>query len=46
MDGETLVTLDEVERRFTTDDLLICDANDTPIGVGGIMGGLHSEITD
>jgi len=45
-DGETLVTLDEVERAFTTDDLLICDANDTPIGVGGIMGGLHSEITD
>ena len=25
-DGETLVTLDDVERRFTADDLLICDA--------------------
>jgi phenylalanyl-tRNA synthetase beta chain len=45
-DGETLVTLDGIERTLTTDDLLICDANDTPIGVGGIMGGLDSEISE
>lgn len=45
-DGETMVTLDNVERSLTTDDLLICDANDVPIGIGGIMGGLHSEIAD
>ncbi|HEX2783476.1 MAG TPA: phenylalanine--tRNA ligase subunit beta [Ilumatobacteraceae bacterium] len=44
-DGETLITLDGVERTFTADDLLICDANDVPIGIGGIMGGLHSEIS-
>ena len=31
---------------LTADDLLICDANDVPIGIGGIMGGLHSEISD
>ena len=45
-DGETMVTLDGVERRLTVDDLLICDANDVPIGIGGIMGGLDSEISD
>ena len=45
-DGETMVTLDGVERTFTSEDLLICDATDTPIGVGGIMGGLDSEISD
>jgi phenylalanyl-tRNA synthetase beta chain len=45
-DGETLVPLDGIERTLTTDDLLICDANDTPIGVGGIMGGLDSEISE
>ncbi|WP_040494901.1 phenylalanine--tRNA ligase subunit beta [Ilumatobacter nonamiensis] len=45
-DGEHLVTLDGEDRTFTTDDLLICDANDAPIGVGGIMGGLDSEISD
>jgi phenylalanyl-tRNA synthetase beta chain len=45
-DGETMLTLDGVERTLTGDDLLICDANDTPIGIGGIMGGLDSEISD
>ena len=45
-DREAMVTLDGVERTFTTQDLLICDATDTPIGVGGIMGGLDSEISD
>ncbi len=46
LDGETIVTLDGVERTMSADDLLICDALDVPIGVAGIMGGLHSEITD
>jgi phenylalanyl-tRNA synthetase beta chain len=41
-----MLTLDGVERTLTGDDLLICDANDTPIGIGGIMGGLDSEISD
>ena len=44
-DGETLVTLDDVERRFTTDDLLICDGEDTPVGIAGVMGGASSEIS-
>jgi phenylalanyl-tRNA synthetase beta chain len=42
--GESLVTLDEVERRFTAGDLLICDAEDTPVGIAGIMGGASSEV--
>jgi phenylalanyl-tRNA synthetase beta chain len=45
-DGESLVTLDGVDRRFTSDDLLICDATDAPDGIGGIMGGASSEISD
>ncbi len=44
-DGEHLVTLDGEQRTFTSDDLLICGATDTPIGVGGVMGGLDSEIS-
>jgi phenylalanyl-tRNA synthetase beta chain len=43
-DGETLTTLDDVERRLGTDDLLICGADDAPIGLAGIMGGASSEI--
>ena len=45
-DGEHLVTLDGEDRAFSADDLLICDANDVPIGVGGVMGGLDSEISE
>src|SRR4029453_18309233 len=44
--GETMVTLDGVERRFTPDDLLICDGADVPIDIGGIMGGANTEIGD
>jgi phenylalanyl-tRNA synthetase beta chain len=43
-EGETLVTLDEVERVLQGDDCLICDAESTPVGIGGIMGGASSEI--
>ncbi len=45
-DGERLTTLDGEERTFTADDLFICDAHDVPIGLGGIMGGLDTEIGD
>ena len=43
---ETLVTLDGVERTFTAEDLLICDAEDRPIGIAGVMGGADTEISD
>jgi phenylalanyl-tRNA synthetase beta chain len=45
-DGETIVTLDEVERTLAARDLVICDALDVPVGIGGIMGGRDSEISD
>ncbi len=43
-DGETLTTLDDVERSFVGDDLLICDAEDTPVGIAGVMGGASCQI--
>ncbi|QTG74705.1 phenylalanine--tRNA ligase subunit beta [Trueperella pecoris] len=48
-DGETLVTLDEVERKLGGDDLLITDSEGGEgarvIGLAGTMGGLETEIT-
>lgn len=41
--GETLVTLDGVERRLNTQHLVIADSRD-PIGIGGVIGGANSEI--
>ncbi len=45
-EGELLTTLDGAHRTMSHDDLLICDARDIPIGIAGLIGGLHSEITD
>lgn len=45
-EGETMTTLDDVERTLTTADLLICDATDRPIGIAGIMGGQNTEISE
>ncbi len=42
-EGEPFVTLDGKERRLTADTLMICDAA-RPVAVGGVMGGLNSEI--
>ena len=44
-DGETLVTLDGVERTFTPDDLLICDA-ERAVAVAGVMGGELAEVSE
>jgi phenylalanyl-tRNA synthetase beta chain len=44
--GETMTTLDDVERTLTVDDLLIVDGDDTPVGIAGIMGGADCEISD
>ena len=44
-EGETMTTLDGVERRFDTDAVLVCD-RDGPTGVAGIMGGQVSEVSD
>ena len=43
--GETLKTLDGVERRLTTEDLVVCDAK-KPIGLAGVMGGYDTMITE
>ena len=43
--GETIKTLDEVDRKLDDTMLAICDA-EKPAAIGGIMGGLDSSITE
>jgi len=45
-EGETITTLDDVERTLTGEDLLICDAERTPQAIAGIMGSSTSEVSD
>jgi phenylalanyl-tRNA synthetase beta chain len=53
--GEAVTTLDGNERRVAERsvgpgdnlrDCLICDGDDTPIGIGGVMGGSSTEVTE
>lgn len=44
-EGERFVTLDGQERILDSDMLMICDGK-KPVGIGGIMGGENSMITD
>ena len=44
-EGETMTTLDGVERSFGAEAALVCDA-EGPSGIAGIMGGLISEVSE
>lgn len=44
-EGETFVTLDEVSRVLSSEDLLICDT-ERAVALAGVMGGLNSGISD
>jgi phenylalanyl-tRNA synthetase beta chain len=44
-DGEKMRTLDDVERTFDSEAVLVCDRNG-PSGIAGIMGGQVSEVSE
>ena len=44
-EGESIVTLDEVERKLTHDSVLIA-TKERPVCLGGVFGGANSEIDE
>jgi phenylalanyl-tRNA synthetase beta chain len=44
-EGEKMTTLDDVERSFDAETVLVCDKNG-PSGIAGIMGGQVSEVSE
>ncbi|MCC6411149.1 MAG: phenylalanine--tRNA ligase subunit beta [Saprospiraceae bacterium] len=45
-EGTQFVTLDGTERKLHAEDLMICDALDTPLCIAGVFGGAHSGVTE
>jgi phenylalanyl-tRNA synthetase beta chain len=43
-EGTPFSTLDEIERKLTDKDLMICNA-EAPMCIGGVMGGIDSGVT-
>ena len=44
--GTKFTTLDDVERSLHEDDIMICDANDKPLCIAGVLGGKNSGVTE
>src|SRR5690606_14132423 len=44
-EGTVFTTLDEVERKLSEKDLMICDA-EKPLCIAGVFGGLRSGVTE
>ncbi|MCL4122622.1 UNVERIFIED_CONTAM: hypothetical protein GTU68_038800 [Idotea baltica] len=45
-DGSTFTSLDDVERKLSDQDLMICDGQDNGLCIGGVFGGSGSGVTD
>ncbi|HEY5368378.1 MAG TPA: phenylalanine--tRNA ligase subunit beta [Hanamia sp.] len=43
--GTLFTTLDEKERKLSSDDIMICNGNDEPMCIAGVFGGLESGVS-
>ncbi|MBK9339039.1 MAG: phenylalanine--tRNA ligase subunit beta [Lewinellaceae bacterium] len=44
-EGTVFKSLDEVERKLSAQDLMICDGQSNPLCIGGVFGGATSGVT-
>ncbi|MBS9774050.1 MAG: phenylalanine--tRNA ligase subunit beta [Tenacibaculum sp.] len=45
-EGTKFTSLDEVERSLSSEDIMICDAEENPLCIAGVLGGLNSGVTE
>jgi phenylalanyl-tRNA synthetase beta chain len=45
-EGTKFTTLDDVERKLSAEDIMICDADSNPLCIAGVFGGSKSGVTE
>lgn len=45
-EGTPFITLDEKERKLSSEDIMICNGNDEPMCIAGVFGGMESGVSD
>ena len=45
-EGTKFITLDEVERELSSEDIMICDGDSNPLCIAGVFGGFKSGVTE
>lgn len=45
-EGTGFTTLDNVNRKLKSQDLMICDGENSPMCIGGVFGGINSGVTE
>ncbi|WP_299665503.1 phenylalanine--tRNA ligase subunit beta [uncultured Polaribacter sp.] len=45
-EGTKFTTLDTVERKLSSEDIMICDADSNPLCIAGVFGGIKSGVTE
>lgn len=45
-EGTAFTTLDELERKLSGEDLMICNGSSEAMCIGGVFGGMHSGVTE
>lgn len=44
-EGTPFITLDEKERKLSSDDIMVCNGNDEPMCIAGVFGGVDSGVS-
>ncbi len=45
-EGTKFKTLDDVERKLRSEDIMVCDGDKNPLCIAGVFGGAESGVTD
>ena len=45
-EGTSFKTLDGIERKLSADDIMICDVDENPLCIAGVLGGLESGVSE